>query len=87
MRTEYKEKEVGVKELVGEPEIPLFERLWARPTLEVHGIRGGFIGEGAKTVIPARALAKVSMRLVADQKPDEAVAQLQKAVAALVPRA
>ena len=52
---EYKEKEVGVKELVGEPEIPLFERLWARPTLEVHGIRGGFIGEGAKTVIPARA--------------------------------
>ena len=49
---EYKEKEVGVKELVGEPEIPLFERLWARPTLEVHGIRGGFIGEGAKTVIP-----------------------------------
>ena len=76
---EYKEKEVGVKELVGEPEIPLFERLWARPTLEVHGIRGGFIGEGAKTVIPARAVAKISMRLVADQKPEEAVAQLQKA--------
>jgi acetylornithine deacetylase/succinyl-diaminopimelate desuccinylase-like protein len=84
--TEYKEKEVGVKELVGEPEIPLFERLWARPTLEVHGIRGGFIGEGAKTVIPARALAKVSMRLVADQKPDEAVAQLKKAVAAACPK-
>jgi acetylornithine deacetylase/succinyl-diaminopimelate desuccinylase-like protein len=83
---EYKEKEVGVKELVGEPEIPLFERLWARPTLEVHGIRGGFIGEGAKTVIPARAVAKVSMRLVADQKPDEAVAQLQKAVAAACPQ-
>jgi len=84
--TEYKEKEVGVKELVGEPEIPLFERLWARPTLEVHGIRGGFIGEGAKTVIPARALAKVSMRLVADQDPDEAVAQLKKAVAAACPK-
>ena len=83
---EYKEKEVGVKELVGEPEIPLFERLWARPTLEVHGIRGGFIGEGAKTVIPARALAKVSMRLVADQKPDEAVAQLKKAIAAACPK-
>ena len=83
---EYKEKEVGVKELVGEPEIPLFERLWARPTLEVHGIRGGFIGEGAKTVIPARALAKLSMRLVADQKPDEAVAQLKKAVAAACPK-
>jgi len=83
---EYKEKEVGVKELVGEPEIPLFERLWARPTLEVHGIRGGFTGEGAKTVIPARALAKLSMRLVADQRPDEATAQLQKAVAAACPK-
>ncbi len=83
---DYKEKEVGVKELVGEPEIPLFERLWARPTLEVHGIRGGFIGEGAKTVIPARAVAKISLRLVADQKPDEAVAQLKKAVAAACPK-
>src|SRR5713226_9329174 len=81
-----KEREVGVKDLVGEPEIPLFERLWARPTLEVHGIRGGFIGEGAKTVIPARALAKLSMRLVADQRPDEATAQLQKAVAAACPK-
>jgi acetylornithine deacetylase/succinyl-diaminopimelate desuccinylase-like protein len=83
---EYKEKEVGVKELVGEPEIPLFERLWARPTLEVHGIRGGFTGEGAKTVIPARALAKLSVRLVADQRPGEATAQLQKAVAAACPK-
>jgi acetylornithine deacetylase/succinyl-diaminopimelate desuccinylase-like protein len=83
---EYKEKEVGVKDLVGEPEIPLFERTWARPTLEVHGIRGGFTGEGAKTVIPARALAKLSMRLVADQRPEEATAQLQKAVAAACPK-
>ena len=83
---EYKEKEVEVKDLTGEPEIPLFERLWARPTLEVHGIRGGFTGEGAKTVIPARALAKVSLRLVADQHPDEAIAQLKKAVAAATPK-
>jgi len=83
---EYKEKEVGVKELTGEPEIPLFERLWARPTLEVHGIRGGFIGEGAKTVIPARALAKLSMRLVANQTPKEATGQLQKAVLAACPK-
>jgi acetylornithine deacetylase/succinyl-diaminopimelate desuccinylase-like protein len=50
---EYTHKEMGARQLVGEPEIPLFERLWARPTLEVHGIRGGFTGEGAKTVIPA----------------------------------
>jgi acetylornithine deacetylase/succinyl-diaminopimelate desuccinylase-like protein len=83
---DYKQNEVGVKDLVGEPEVPLFERLWARPTLEVHGIRGGFTGEGAKTVIPARALAKLSMRLVADQRPDEATAQLQKAVAAACPK-
>src|ERR1700736_5419994 len=82
---EYKEKEVGVKELTGEPEIPLFERLWARPTLEVHGIRGGFTGEGAKTVIPARAVAKVSTRLVADQRPEEAVEQIQDAVKKATP--
>jgi acetylornithine deacetylase/succinyl-diaminopimelate desuccinylase-like protein len=83
---EYREKEVGIKELVGEPEIPLFERLWARPTLEVHGIRGGFVGEGAKTVIPARAVTKVSTRLVADQRPDEAAKQIQEAVKAVCPR-
>jgi acetylornithine deacetylase/succinyl-diaminopimelate desuccinylase-like protein len=49
--------------------------MWARPTLDVHGIRGGFTGEGAKTVIPARALAKVSMRLVPDQS-SETIARL-----------
>src|ERR1700719_1464716 len=83
---EYKEKEMGAKDLVGEPEIPVLERTWARPTLEVHGIRGGFTGEGAKTVIPARAVAKISMRLVADQRPEEATAQLQKAIAAACPK-
>ena len=83
---EYKETEMGAKELVGEPDVPLFERLWARPTLEVHGIRGGFIGEGAKTVIPARAVAKISTRLVADQRPDEATEQIRKAVEAACPK-
>src|SRR3989441_4341742 len=75
----YTRDEMGASELVGEPGVPLFERLWARPTLEVHGIRGGFTGEGAKTVIPARAVAKISMRLVADQRPDEAERQLKEA--------
>ena len=74
---EYTEKEMGAHELVGEPGMPLFERLWARPTFEVHGIRGGFIGEGAKTVIPARAVAKISTRLVADQDPIEAAEQFE----------
>jgi acetylornithine deacetylase/succinyl-diaminopimelate desuccinylase-like protein len=83
---EYTEKEMGARELVGEPEIPLFERTWARPTLEVHGIRGGFTGEGAKTVIPARATAKISARLVADQRPDEAAAQLREAIRAACPK-
>jgi acetylornithine deacetylase/succinyl-diaminopimelate desuccinylase-like protein len=83
---EYTEKEMGARALVGEPDVPLFERLWARPTLEVHGIRGGFTGEGAKTVIPSRAVAKVSARLVADQNPDEAASQLKDAVKAAAPR-
>jgi len=84
--TEYTEKEMGARELVGEPGIPLFERLWARPTFEVHGIRGGFTGEGAKTVIPARAVAKISTRLVADQDPKEAVAQLTLAIEKACPQ-
>jgi acetylornithine deacetylase/succinyl-diaminopimelate desuccinylase-like protein len=83
---EYTEKEMGARELVGEPGIPLFERVWARPTLEVHGIRGGFTGEGAKTVIPARATAKISTRLVADQDPEEASRQLEAAIRAAAPR-
>jgi acetylornithine deacetylase/succinyl-diaminopimelate desuccinylase-like protein len=83
---EYREKEMGVRELVGEPGHSVFERVWARPTLEVHGIRGGFIGEGAKTVIPARAVAKVSMRLVADQEPGEVIEQFKNAVARVCPK-
>ena len=83
---EYLEKEIGALSLVGPTNIPVLERVWAQPTLEVHGIRGGFIGEGAKTVIPARALAKVSMRLVADQDPGEATRQLQDAVAKVTPK-
>ncbi len=83
---EYTEKEMGARELVGEPEVPLFERLWARPTFEVHGIRGGFTGEGAKTVIPARAVAKISTRLVADQDPRESEEQLKAAVRAACPK-
>ncbi len=83
---EFTEKEMGARQLVGEPEIPLFERLWARPTLEVHGIRCGFIGEGAKTVIPARAVAKISARLVGDQRIDEAADQLKAAIKAACPK-
>src|SRR5215813_6168074 len=83
---EYTEKEMGAHALVGEPGVPLFERVWGRPTLEVHGIRGGFTAEGAKTVIPARAVAKISTRLVADQRVDESIAQFQAADAAACPK-
>ncbi|MBL8215291.1 MAG: dipeptidase [Bryobacterales bacterium] len=82
----YRAEEAGVSELTGEPETPLFERIWARPTLEVHGIRGGFTGEGAKTVIPALAVAKLSARLVPDQQPEEAVDQIRAAIQAACPR-
>jgi len=67
---------MGVTELAGEPGQPTRHRLWARPTLDVHGIAGGFTGEGSKTVIPARARAKVSMRLVPDQDPGRVFAAL-----------
>ena len=68
---EYRKNEVGSKVLTGEAGYSVLYRTWARPTLEVHGMPGGFTGFGAKTVIPARACAKVSMRLVPDQRPDE----------------
>jgi acetylornithine deacetylase/succinyl-diaminopimelate desuccinylase-like protein len=83
---EYTHKEMGARELVGEPGVPLFERLWARPTFEIHGIRGGFTGEGAKTVIPARAMAKISTRLVANQRPEKAAEQLKLAIQAACPK-
>ena len=67
----YRKTEVGSKVLTGESGYSVLYRTWARPTLEVHGMPGGFTGYGAKTVIPARASAKVSMRLVPDQRPDE----------------
>lgn len=62
-------KKVGVKRLYGEKGFSTLERLWARPTLECNGIWGGYTGEGAKTVLPSKAHAKLSMRLVPDQDP------------------
>src|SRR6204780_1412660 len=67
----YRKAEVGSKVLTGEPGYSVLYRTWARPTLEVHGMPGGFIAAGAKTVIPAKAAAKVSMRLVPNQDPSD----------------
>jgi acetylornithine deacetylase/succinyl-diaminopimelate desuccinylase-like protein len=63
-------KDLGAPRLFGETGYSTLERVWARPTFEVNGLLSGFTGEGAKTVIPAVAMAKVSMRLVPDQDPD-----------------
>jgi len=62
---------LGVVELWGESSFTPIERTWVRPTFEINGIWGGFTGAGAKTVLPAKASAKVSMRLIPDQDPDE----------------
>jgi acetylornithine deacetylase/succinyl-diaminopimelate desuccinylase-like protein len=74
---EYLQGEVGATALTGETEYSVFERTWARPTFEVHGIAGGFTAAGAKTVIPAKAVAKVSLRLVPKQDPDKIIAAVK----------
>lgn len=76
---------MGVKTFIGENEYPPQERLGLRPTLEVHGIRGGFTGEGAKTVIPAKALAKVSLRLPSTLDPHQVFTWFEKAVLGKAP--
>jgi acetylornithine deacetylase/succinyl-diaminopimelate desuccinylase-like protein len=82
---EFLRDEVGSTQLTGEPVFTVLERVWARPTLEVHGIAGGFTGAGAKTVIPAKATAKVSIRLVPKQDPQKVVAAYKKFVAESTP--
>jgi acetylornithine deacetylase/succinyl-diaminopimelate desuccinylase-like protein len=79
--SEFLRHEVGATRLTGEPGYSVLERVWARPTLEVHGIAGGFTAAGAKTVIPARATAKVSMRMVPNQDPEKVIAAYKKFVA------
>ncbi len=68
---------LGIPAIWGEPEYTPVERIGARPTLEINGLYSGFIGQGAKTVLPAYAMAKISCRLVPDQDPAEVGAQLR----------
>jgi len=82
----YRKTEVGSKVLTGEPGFSALYRTWARPTLEVHGMPGGFVAQGAKTVIPAKGAAKVSMRLVPNQDPDDILKKYTSFVKKLTPK-
>jgi acetylornithine deacetylase/succinyl-diaminopimelate desuccinylase-like protein len=82
----YRASEIGSRELCGEPGFSVQERTWVRPTMDVHGMPGGFIGAGAKTVIPAKATAKISFRLVPDMHPKEVFAQYKSFVESLQPK-
>jgi acetylornithine deacetylase/succinyl-diaminopimelate desuccinylase-like protein len=85
-KEEFLEHEVTARALTGRKKFSILERTWALPTFEIHGIRGGFTGEGAKTVIPATAMAKVSLRLVPGQRFEKVAKALKKAVKELAPK-
>ena len=79
-------KELGVANLYGERGFTTLERVWARPTLECNGIWGGFTGEGAKTVLPSKASAKISMRLVPNQTSAGAAKLFEKHIRKIAPK-
>lgn len=79
-------KGLGVTELFGEEGYSTLERTWARPTLDCNGIWGGFTGDGAKTVLPSRAYAKISMRLVPNQDPDKIEKLFTKFIKKIAPK-
>lgn len=79
-------KELGVAALYGEKGFTTLERVWARPTVECNGIWGGFTGEGAKTVLPSKASAKISMRLVPNQTSARAAKLFEKYIKKIAPK-
>jgi acetylornithine deacetylase/succinyl-diaminopimelate desuccinylase-like protein len=79
------QKETGAPQPWGEADYTLLERIGARPTLEINGIYGGFIGEGQKTIIPSKATAKISCRLVPEQDPYEVEQQVRAQIAEFAP--
>jgi acetylornithine deacetylase/succinyl-diaminopimelate desuccinylase-like protein len=79
-------KELGAPKLFGEKGYTSLERIWGRPTFEVNGLLSGFTGEGAKTVLPAVAMAKVSMRLVPTQDPDKIASLFEAYVKKVTPK-
>jgi acetylornithine deacetylase/succinyl-diaminopimelate desuccinylase-like protein len=79
-------RKIGSASLFGEPGFTTYERAWARPTLEINGLYGGFQGEGLKTVLPSRAHAKISCRLVADQDPSKIANLVLRHINKVAPR-
>ncbi len=79
-------QDLGAPRLAGESGYSVLERVWARPTFEVNGLLSGFTGDGSKTVIPALAMAKVSMRLVPDQDPGEIAQQFETYIRKVAPK-
>jgi len=79
-------KDFGIPKLSGETGYTTLERTWARPTFEVNGMLSGFTGEGAKTVLPAVAMAKVSMRLVPNQDPNRIAELFEAYVRKITPK-
>lgn len=73
-------RDLGAEAPYGEAGFSTIERIWARPSLEINGLTGGFGGDGSKTIVPAHATAKISMRLVPNQQPDRILDQLEKHV-------
>lgn len=83
--SEYK-KSLGLNELQGEKGFSTYERAWARPTCDVNGIKGGYQGEGAKTIIPSMASCKITMRLVPNQDPIDICNKLEKYLLKIAPK-
>jgi len=79
-------KDFGIPKVHGESGYTTLERTWARPTFEVNGLLSGFTGEGAKTVLPAVAMAKVSMRLVPNQDPDKIAKLVEDYLSKIAPK-
>lgn len=79
-------KTVGASQLCGEKGYSIVEQLWTRPTMEVNGMWGGYIGEGAKTVIPSKAYAKLSTRLVPNQNPAKIAKLVERHIRSLLPK-
>jgi acetylornithine deacetylase/succinyl-diaminopimelate desuccinylase-like protein len=79
-------KDFGIPKVFGESGYSTLERTWARPTFEVNGLLSGFTGEGAKTVLPAVSMAKVSMRLVPNQMPDKIAKLFEAYVQKIAPK-